>query len=166
MSGVAARVATWSGHRYVALPMRLYLGLVFIWACVHKIADPGAFAVDIATYDMLPLVLINPLAIVLPWVELVAGVLFVIGYRARAAAFLISAMMVMFLVAVSSALARGLEASCGCFASQALEHDPISYLTVLRDIAWLALALYVLLFDRSALGVDGWLVRRTAKRSE
>lgn len=160
MSGFLA----WRGHAVLALPMRVYLGVVFSVACIHKIADPGTFALDVATYDLLPLVLINAMAIILPWVELVAGALLIIGYRTRAAAFLVAGMMVMFLVAVIWALAQGLETSCGCFASQALESDPISGLTVLRDVGWLALALYVFFFDRRPLGVDGWLLRRAERR--
>ena len=101
MSGIVA----WRGHALLALPMRIYLGVVFIVACLHKIADPGAFALDVATYDLLPLSLINAMAIVLPWVELVAGVLLVVGFRTRAAAFLIAGMMVMFIVAVIWAVA-------------------------------------------------------------
>ena len=154
----------WRGHAWLALLLRLYLGGVFIVACLHKIANPAVFALDVATYDLLPLVLINPLAIVLPWVELVAGVLLVVGLRTRAAAALISGMMVMFLIAVSYALVRGLETSCGCFASQSLAEGPIGATTVLRDLAWLCGGLYVLVFDRHPLGLDRWLGARAARR--
>lgn len=154
----------WRGHAWLALPLRLYLGGVFIVACLHKIANPGVFALDVATYDLLPLVFVNPLAIVLPWVELVAGVLLVLGLRTRAAAALISGMMVMFLIAVIYALARGLETSCGCFASQSLAQDPIGATTVLRDLAWLLGGLYVLVFDRQPLGLDRWLGARAVRR--
>lgn len=154
----------WRGHAWLALPLRLYLGGVFIVACLHKIANPGVFALDVATYDLLPLVLVNPLALILPWVELVAGVLLVLGLRTRAAAALISGMMVMFLIAVAYALARGLETSCGCFASQSLAEDPIGATTVLRDLAWLLGGLYVLFFDRQPLGIDRLLSARAARR--
>ncbi len=143
----------WRGHAWLALPMRLYLGVVFVLACLHKIAHPGLFALDIATYDLLPLALINPMAIVLPYLELAAGAMLIVGLRTRAAALLISGMMLMFTIALSIALAKGLDMSCGCFASQSAE-DAISGLTLLRDLAWLALGLYVFLFDRRPLGLD------------
>jgi len=151
----------WRGHAWLALPARLYLGVVFIWACWHKIVDPGSFAVDVATYQLLPLPLINLLALVLPWVELVAGVLIIAGWRTRAAALLLAGMMLVFMVGLGWALHQGLDMSCGCFAASG-EADTISYRTMLRDLGWLLLALYVLIFDRRPLGVDGWLARRRA----
>ncbi len=154
------RLVLWPGHAWLALPVRWYLAWVFIYACVHKIAHPGVFALDIATYDILPLALINPMAVGLPWIELVAGVLLVIGWRTRGAALAVAGMMVMFIVAIALALAAGLDMSCGCFASQAVEDDPISGWTLVRDSAWLLMALYVVVFDRRPLGLDGWLLKR------
>lgn len=150
---------TWSGHAWLALPMRLYLGVVFLWACVHKIADPGAFALDVATYQFLPLALVNLFALVVPWAELVVGVMIVVGFRTRAAALLIVGLMLAFMVALGWALYLDLDMSCGCFASSA-EADPISSMTMLRDAGWLALGLYVLVFDRRPLGLDRLLARR------
>jgi len=155
------RLLSWPGHAWLSLALRWYLGYVFIYACLHKIAHPGSFAVDIATYSILPLGLINPMALTLPWVELGAGVMLVLGFRARAAALMVCGMMVMFIAAVAIALYNGLDLSCGCFASQAAQdEDPISYLTVLRDLAWLMPAIYLFLFDQSPLGVDRLLARR------
>ena len=154
----ARRVAAW-----FAVPVRWYLAVLFIGACLHKIAHPGAFALDIATYDILPLALVNFSAITLPWAELAAGAMLLAGHRTRTAGWMIAGMMVVFLVALSIALARGMDMSCGCFASQgAVDEDPISRLTVVRDLAWLGLALFVMVFDRGLVGVDGWLRRRSA----
>jgi hypothetical protein len=69
-------------------------------------------------------------------------------------------MMVVFLAALVIALARGLDMSCGCFAAQGAEEDPISRVTILRDLVWLGLALLVLAFDRGVLGLDGRVGRR------
>jgi putative oxidoreductase len=155
------RLFHWHGHAWLSLPARFYLAYVFIYACLHKIAHPGSFALDVATYDILPLYLVNIMAIILPWMELAAGILLVVGFRTRAAALIITGMMVMFVVAILIALGKGLDMSCGCFASQsAAEDDPISFMTVLRDAGWLALSVYVFLFDRNAIGVDRMLNRR------
>ena len=150
----------WRGHAIFALAARLYLAAIFLFACWHKILEPAAFALDIATYQILPLGLVNPLAIVLPWVELAAGLMLLSGFRTRAAALLVAGMMVMFTVAIAIAVAKGLDMSCGCFASQASAEDPISWRTVLRDLSWLLLAAYVLIFDRRPLGRDCLLGRR------
>ena len=150
----------WRGHAILALAARLYLVAIFLFACWHKILEPAAFALDIATYQILPLGLVNPLAIVLPWVELAAGLMLLLAFRTRAAALLVAGMMVMFTVAIAIAVAKGLDMSCGCFASQASAEDPISWRTVLRDLSWLLLAAYVLIFDRRPLGLDCLLGRR------
>lgn len=145
---------------WLAVPARWYLGVLFAGAAWHKIAVPQAFALDVATYDILPLSLVNVMAIVLPWVEIVAGVMLLAGVRARAAALLVAGMMLMFIAALAIALARGLDMSCGCFASQGAEEDPISRLTVLRDLGWLTLSVIVLLWDRGLVGLDRLMERR------
>jgi uncharacterized membrane protein YphA (DoxX/SURF4 family) len=155
-----SRLLRWRGHAWLAVPARWYLGYVFLTACWHKILHPGSFALDIATYDILPLSLVNAMAIVLPYVEIVAAVCLLAGVRVRPAALLVCGMMVVFTVAIWIALEKGLDMSCGCFASQGAEEDPISWKTVLRDLGWLALGIYVLLFDRCRLGIERWLGAR------
>jgi putative oxidoreductase len=159
------RALAWPHHSLIALPARLYLAAVFLLACVHKIAEPHSFALDVATYQILPLWSVNAVALWLPWVELAAALSLVLGFRARAGAWLVALMMAVFLVAIGSALARGLDLSCGCFASQGVAEDPISWKTVVRDAAWLLLALYVLFFDESPLGLDRWLSARKARHA-
>lgn len=154
------RLLAWRGHSILGLPVRLYLGVIFLMACWHKIADPGAFAIDIATYQILPLGLVNVMAITLPWIELAAGLMLVLGLRGRTGALLVAGMMAVFTVAVSIAVARGLDMSCGCFASQGANEDPISWRTIVRDFTWLLLSLYVVVFDRRPIGVDWLLTRR------
>jgi uncharacterized membrane protein YphA (DoxX/SURF4 family) len=150
----------WRGHSVLAMAARLYLGIIFLLACWHKILEPAAFALDIATYQILPLGLVNLQAIVLPWVELAAGLLLLLGFRTRAAALLVAGMMVMFTVAISITVAKGLDMSCGCFASQGAAEDPISWRTIARDGSWLLLAVYVVIFDRRPLGLDRLFGRR------
>ena len=159
------RFTTHPAHSYIAMLVRFYLAYVFISACLHKLAEPASFAVDIATYQMLPLFFINPLAIVLPYIELGTGIMLVTGAKARAAAMMVCGMMIMFMIALSYALAHDLSISCGCFASNAAAgSDPISWLTMLRDCGWLILALYVIIFDKRPLGVERLVERRRAKR--
>lgn len=143
----------------LAVPARWYLGVLFVGAAWHKIASPGSFAVDVATYDILPLGLVNLVAITLPWIEVTAGLMLLLGWHTRPASLLVAGMMLVFIAALAIALARGLDMSCGCFASQGAEEDPISYLTVLRDLGWLALSVLVLVADRGLAGLDG--LRRT-----
>ncbi len=158
-----SRLFDWRGHRWVSLPARVYLGAVFLLASYHKLLDPRSFALDVATYQLLPLGWVNLFALLLPWVELFAGVMLIVGLRVRAASLLVSGMMVAFMVALGWALHLGLDMSCGCFASQAASGgDSISWRTMARDGSWLALALYVFLFDRRPVGVDRWVHARSS----
>jgi putative oxidoreductase len=143
----------------LALPVRAYLGIVFLWAAVYKIADPHAFGLSIATYDILPLGLVNLLAIALPWVEVVVGLTLVAGLWTRASALAVTGMLIMFMAALGLALAKDLQLSCGCFAS-AEAGDEIGAETMLRDGLWLAGALYVLAAGGGRLSLDGLLARR------
>ncbi len=143
----------------LSVPVRLYLGAVFIEASIFKIQEPYEFAIGVATYQILPLGLVNLVALLLPWIELVAGVLLIAGFWTKENAFLVLGMMVVFLASLVSALARGYEMSCGCFASlEAAENIGIQ--TLYRDIVWIVLALFVLLFDSGRYGADRFLRRR------
>ena len=103
--------------------LAIVVGAVFIYASHSKIEDPRAFAKIIYHYQVigpsatLGFVPANLLAVSLPWLELIAGVLLVTGIWRREAALLSAAMLVVFVAAVGSTLARGIDIqNCGCFA--------------------------------------------------
>ena len=58
---------------YLALVLRIFIGLIFIYASLSKITDPAIFAENVANYRIIPNLGINLVAIVLPWLELSAG---------------------------------------------------------------------------------------------
>jgi len=154
----------WHGHRWLGLVARLYIGSVFVFASWHKLVNPETFALDVATYQFLPLWTVNGFALVIPWVELIAGLLLIAGHRTHAAAWLVILMMLSFIIALLWALHLGLDMACGCFASQAAaDEDPISRLTLLRDALWFGLSVYILLFDRIPLGIDSLREKRSLK---
>jgi len=93
------------------------VGALFVYASVSKIADPAGFALDVKHYRILPLQVVNGVALFLPWWELSAGLaLFIPSWR-RTGAAIVFALSCVFAVAVISAIARGLDISCGCFGS-------------------------------------------------
>jgi uncharacterized membrane protein YphA (DoxX/SURF4 family) len=94
---------------------RVTLGLVFVIAALGKIGDLAWFAQQVHNYRAVPAWSENLLAIVLPWIELLAGLALVLGIRARAGAVIALALMLVFTVAVAAAWARGLDFRCGCF---------------------------------------------------
>jgi uncharacterized membrane protein YphA (DoxX/SURF4 family) len=138
---------------------RAVLAVTFIWACLHKIANPAEFGLQVATYQILPLALINLQAIILPWVELVTALLLVAGLLTRASALVTCGMNVMFIVAISLALAADLHLQCGCFASaQAGEEMDVSL--IVRDAILLVLGGYLVILRPDRLTLDRYLARR------
>ena len=114
-----------SALRHPALhwALALLVGGIFIYASLDKIQDPRAFAKIIYHYQVigpsatLGFVPANLLAVVLPWLELFVGVGLVTGAWRREAALVSALLLAVFVVAVGSALARGIDiANCGCFA--------------------------------------------------
>ena len=140
-----ARLKSFLTHPALALILRLYLAGVFIYASLHKINFPAEFADNIAGYLIVPYWLVNPLALFMPWLELVSGLFLLAGVRVRAASLLIGGMLVMFTAAVIVALIQDTPIGCGCFQSVG---EAISWWTVLRDLAWLAMAAHIYFYDR------------------
>ncbi len=128
---------------------RLLLGGVFIYASWSKLFHPAAFSDMIANYQILPPRLVGPVALTLPWFELVSGVCLVIHRWTRGSALLVSGMMLVFLVALGLNAWRGLDVACGCFTLDA--SAPASmWIYLLRDTGLLILAVYILLGRSSA----------------
>ena len=100
---------------HLTMAVRVVVGGVFVSASVYKIIDPGSFARSIWYYHVVPGSLINLLALVLPWVELAAGLGLMFGVLYRGAVVWVNFMTVAFIAAVTSAVARGLNIDCGCF---------------------------------------------------
>jgi uncharacterized membrane protein YphA (DoxX/SURF4 family) len=91
------------------------LGLVFLLYGLDKISQPDVFARSIANYRILPEVFINLMAVVLPWIEVLCGLLLIFGQWTRSAALVSGLLLVVFVIAVSITLVRGLDINCGCF---------------------------------------------------
>jgi len=127
----------------VVLISRLILGAVFIYASLDKIMNPDDFAKAIGNYHVLPFGLENLLALVLPWVELLTGLCLIIGVMLDGATVLIILMNIVFIFAISQALARGISIECGCFSVSSEGGDNIGLQTILRDIGYLLLAYVV-----------------------
>lgn len=128
----------------LALVLRLYLAGVFVYASLHKINFPAEFADNIAGYLIVPHWLVNPLAVFMPWLELVCGLFLLAGVRVRAASLVVAGMLAMFTLAVVVALLQDTPINCGCFQSVG---EAISWWTVLRDLTWLAMSVHVYRYD-------------------
>jgi uncharacterized membrane protein YphA (DoxX/SURF4 family) len=97
------------------LALRLVLGAFFVYASLDKIWDPAAFAKIVYQWQVVGPVPSNLVAVTLPWVELVAGLLLIAGAWRREAALVVALMLVVFIVSAGSVMARGIDVeNCGC----------------------------------------------------
>lgn len=145
-------------HPYTALLGRILLGAIFIYAGLSKVLTPDQFARTVINYRIVPGVGVNLFAIVLPWLELVSGIFLLVGFLSRGSILIITLLMAVFSVAITSALLRGLDISCGCFSSDGVSKVTVSYL--IRDLALLALSLHVLFHDQKIFSLDKWRARK------
>jgi len=93
-------------------------GLIFVAAALPKIADLSGFAGSIHNFHLepvIPMAAINVFAVMIPWVELIAGLALIGGVRPRAGAIVYTLLMAVFTVGIVQAVARGLSFECGCF---------------------------------------------------
>lgn len=126
-------------------------------AALPKIADPPAFAHLIYNYRLLPGGLVNALALVLPWVELLAGLALILGVWKKEAAVVAAVLLLVFIVAIGINLARGHAVDCGCFDVRSAGKSRDELLAemkwvLLRDVGLLLLAAQVLAAERVASG--------------
>jgi len=141
----------------IVLVCRLIVGGTLLYASLNKIAHPEAFAQVVHNYRMVPLALLHPFALLLPWVEAVVGLALILGIYRRGAALLALLLALMFTIAVSFALARHLDISCGCFHTDG--GDAVGLSLLIRDIA-LVLVCLVPLLSRQGGWSLGHLLRR------
>jgi uncharacterized membrane protein YphA (DoxX/SURF4 family) len=142
-------------NEYVILALRLFIGGMFVFASITKILHPDKFAIAIDNYHFLPTSLVNLWALTLPWVELFVGLFLVAGIFTEGAALVSALMYVSFIIALSSALARGLDISCGCFEQAGQEKGgSISWLYLVRDSSLLAGSLIIAYGYRGKLAVE------------
>jgi uncharacterized membrane protein YphA (DoxX/SURF4 family) len=137
--------------------LRAGLGALFTWTGVIKLADPSTFATEIQNYQLFTS-LAPIMAASMPALEVVLGLALLAAPRpwARAGALATGGLMLVFTIAVTTVIFRGINISCGCFGA---DSGPITWLTVLRDLALLAAcAVVYTLADRTPSRPDPPLV--------
>jgi len=131
----------------------IVLGIAFVYASLDKIWAPADFARIVYHYRLIgpdqhlgPLPA-NLLAITLPWMEVLAGVLLIAGFWRREAAAVTGLMLVTFIFAVGWALALGIDMeNCGCFSVTGAGRA-VGWELLFGDVGLLALAVILMLPD-------------------
>ena len=95
--------------------VRIALGGLFVFAGATKAYDPGTFAIEIQRYQVVPWIVGALASVYLPWLEMLAGALLLLKRFERGALLVITLLLLIFTLALASAMFRGLSIDCGCF---------------------------------------------------
>jgi uncharacterized membrane protein YphA (DoxX/SURF4 family) len=146
-----------STGRWAAMGARLLLGGVLVVAGALKLPDPAAAVRAVRAYRLLPEALVGPVAFGLPVVEVVVGLALLAGVYVRTAAIAAAVLMAVFVAAVGSAWARGLQIDCGCFGGggQVAAGRTAYPAEVARDVGLLLVALGLARWPASRLALGG-----------
>lgn len=141
--------------RALNLVLRFIIGGVFAYAAFEKVLHPGAFAIAVRGYKLIPFSLSNLFAIAVSWSELVAAVFLILGILTRKAASAIFLLLIVFIAAISTVLVRGMVIDCGCFGEGGAN---TSWLLLVRNSLLLLGCFLVIRYN------DGWLSMYPASR--
>ena len=118
------------------------IGGIFLYAGINKAFDPASFAENIDNYRIVPWKAAVVVANYLPWLEIVCGICTVIQRMYLGALAILTGLSIIFILALISAIFRGLNITCGCFGQQGA-HTPGTALAL--DVFLLATLLSLLI---------------------
>jgi uncharacterized membrane protein YphA (DoxX/SURF4 family) len=162
-SGAPARPTAAAFRRarpWLSLAARLVLAAVFAAAGWPKLLDPDGTVRSVRAFRLVPEALVPAFGYGLPMLELALAALLLVGLLTRPAAAVVGVLLVMFMIGIAAAWARGLSIECGCFgASGGPVVDPTRgyALDLLRDAGLLALAVWLVVVPRSRFSLDARL---------
>lgn len=154
--------------RWFGLLARLVVGGVWIAAGVLKLPDPTENVRAVRAYQLLPEAIVPAVGHGLPILEILVGVCLILGLLTRTIGVLSAAMLLAFIVGISSAWARGLSIECGCFgngAGPAANAQAQYPWDIARDVGLFLLSAFLVWRPRTALSLDSLLLPEIPERN-
>ena len=145
---------------YLSVFCRVLLAAIFISFALSKIMRPAVFALNVVDYNLTPAWGVNLWSLALPWGELVVGLFLLLGIRTRAAATLIAAMNVIFIVGLVNAILHHMPINCGCVGEVG---EPVNWLKVMKNTGMLVMCIQIFLYDRFLVLDRGGFILRDRK---
>jgi len=148
--------------RWVSTGARLVLGGVFLVAGGLKAIDPQSSVAAVRAFKLLPNSLVTIVGWALPFAEIALGLLMLAGIATRVVAAATAMLLIIFILGVVSAAARGLSIDCGCFGGggEVAPGQTAYGIELVRDLGLLLLALWLVWQPRSRLALDGFASTR------
>lgn len=149
----------------VTFAARLLVGGVWLVAGLLKLPDLASSVRAVRAYQLLPEAVVPAVGYALPILEVVVGLLLLMGLLVRGAAAVSGVLFVAFIAGIASAWARGLQIDCGCFGgggynANAAEEYPWE---IARDLGLLLASAWLVWRPRSPWAVDNRLVYDDAR---
>ncbi|MBX3043801.1 MAG: DoxX family membrane protein [Candidatus Kapabacteria bacterium] len=138
---------------YIILIARIILGYIFITYGAGKISNPEKFASEIANFALVPEFTLNILALILPWVEFLAGVFILFGIRLKSSSIITGGLMILFVFSVAWAMAMGLDINCGCSSTNP---QKVGLPKLLENVGLFTLSLYIFLFPNKRFSLESF----------
>lgn len=141
---------------WLSLCARLVLGGVLLAAGYLKAFNPSKAKMAVRAYQALPVPIANIFGLALPWLEIGAGLLLIMGVAVRYTSVFAGALLLLFIVAISQAWARGLSIDCGCFGGggQINAKDTRYLPEIARDIGLALISFYLFRYPTSRFALE------------
>lgn len=138
--------------KIVSTCFRFGLAILWLVSGLLKLVDPVGTSKSILNYRLVHKGFADIAAIGLPTVEVVLGVLFLLGINIRITALLSILLLTFFIIIIISAWVRHLEINCGCFGNSLRFNSSRDYgIDIVRDIFFIGMASWLIVFPRSYL---------------
>jgi uncharacterized membrane protein YphA (DoxX/SURF4 family) len=144
---------------WFGLLARLATGGVWVVAGAIKLPDPRESVFAVRAYELLPISMTETVGYLLPILEVVVGLLLIVGLLTRISAVVSGLLFVAFIIGIASVWARGIEIDCGCFGGGGTSAGASSDypFEIARDVVLLALSAYLVIWPRTRLAIDNKL---------
>jgi uncharacterized membrane protein YphA (DoxX/SURF4 family) len=141
---------------WLTLLARVVLGGTLLAAGALKVGNLQKSAMAVRAYELLPVSLANFLGYALPWIEIGVGLLLILGVATKTVAVIGAINMLVFIIAIAQAWARGLSIDCGCFGGGgSVDPEDTKYLSeIIRDLGLFALGIYLYLYPKGRFALD------------
>lgn len=141
---------------WLTLLARVVLGGTLLAAGALKVGNLQKSAMAVRAYELLPVSLANFIGYALPWIEIGVGLLLILGVATKTVAVIGAINMLVFIIAIAQAWARGLSIDCGCFGGGgSVDPEDTKYLSeIIRDLGLFALGIYLYLYPKGRFALD------------
>jgi len=128
--------------------IRWTLGFIFLYSGCAKLFDPQVFAVLIEAFGLVPEILVMPIAVFLPTLEVMVSLGLLFDIRGSLATT--AGLMILFMTILIYGIHMGFDIDCGCFGQGDLEAAAFHGLRIAlyRDMLIMAGIVYLYIWRR------------------